>query len=436
MPSSPRLNIITLGCSKNTVDSEKLLSQFSAEGYNVVYDDYSYDADIVIINTCGFINDAKEESINAILQYVEARKRGEIDKLYVIGCLSERYKDYLRDEIPEVDNYFGVNLPQEIVRGLGKDYHSELINERILSGPSHYAYLKISEGCNRTCAFCAIPMIRGRYKSRPVGDLIDEARKLAGKGVKELILIAQDLSYYGIDLYGEQRLTELVLNLSEIEELKWIRLHYLYPANFPLDIISLMINNTKVCRYIDLPVQHISDKVLSIMKRSHKGKETRDLLYKIKAMLPDAAIRTTLIAGHPGETESDFNELKDFISEYRFDRLGVFTYSHEEDTYGASNYEDSVPENVKLERMEKLMEIQQEINNSNNRKLVGKELEVIIDREEGLYLYGRTEYDSPEVDQEIMIPKNNSKLKAGDFTFVKITSAADFDLVGELRAKG
>lgn len=349
-----------------------------------------------------------------------------------MGCLSERYKDQLRVEIPEVDSYFGVNLPQDVVKGLGKDYHNELINERILSGPSHYAYLKISEGCNRSCAFCAIPMIRGSYQSRSIEDLLNEARKLAEKGVKELILIAQDLSYYGLDIYGEQRLTQLVERLSEIEDLKWIRLHYLYPANFPLDIISLMINNTKVCRYIDLPVQHISDKVLSMMKRSHGAQETKDLLYKIKAMLPDAAVRTTLIAGHPGETESEFNELKDFISDYRFDRLGVFTYSHEEDTYGAKNYKDDVPEKVKLRRMEKLMEIQQEINNSKNRELVGKELEVIIDREEGLYLFGRTEYDSPEVDQEIMIPKNKSKLKAGDFTFVKLTSSADFDLVGEI----
>jgi ribosomal protein S12 methylthiotransferase len=429
------LNIITLGCSKNTVDSEKLLSQFSAEGYNVVYDDYSFKADIVIINTCGFINDAKEESIDTILQFARAKKKGEIDKLYVIGCLSERYKDQLRKEIPEVDLYFGVNLPREVVRGLGKNYHKELINERILSGPSHYAYLKISEGCNRTCAFCAIPMIRGRYKSRSVEDLIDEARILAAKGVRELILIAQDLSYYGIDLYGEQKLVDLVNKLSEIEDIKWIRLHYLYPANFPLEIISLMISNPKVCRYIDLPVQHISDRVLTKMKRSHGGQETRDLLYKIREMLPDAAVRTTLIAGHPGESESDYNELKDFIIEYRFDRLGVFTYSHEEDTYGARNYEDSVPEKVKLRRMEQLMEIQQEINLLKNSELAGKELEVIIDREEGLYLYGRTEYDSPEVDQEIIIPKNNNIIKPGDFTKVKITSAEEFDLIGEIVGK-
>lgn len=435
MPRDPILNIITLGCSKNTVDSEKLLSQFSRAGYNVVYDDYSFDADVVIINTCGFINDAKEESIDTILQFIEARRGGKIDKLFVMGCLSERYADKLRVEIPEVDDYFGVNNPMEVLKGLGKDYHEELVNERILSGPSHYAYLKISEGCNRTCAFCAIPMIRGSYTSRSIEDILDEAQILAGKGVKELILIAQDLSYYGIDLYGEQKLAYLVERLSEIQEIKWIRLHYLYPANFPLDIIDIMISNSKVCKYVDLPVQHISDSILKKMRRSHGGQETRDLLLKIRDMLPDAAVRTTLIAGHPGETEADFKEMKEFILEYRFDRLGVFTYSHEEDTYGGLKYEDSIPGNIKQARMEELMSLQQDISLSKNIDTIGKELEVIIDRVEGLYYYGRSEYDSPDVDQEIMIPKNDTALKPGDFTFVKITSASEFDLIGEIENK-
>lgn len=435
MSQAQSLNIITLGCSKNTVDSEKLMSQFNGAGYNVVYDDYSFNADIVIINTCGFINDAKEESIDTILQFIEARREGKIDKLFVMGCLSERYADKLRVEIPEVDDYFGVNNPREVLKGLGKDYHEELVNERILSGPSHYAYLKISEGCNRTCAFCAIPMIRGPYTSRSIEDIIDEARILAGKGVRELILIAQDLSYYGIDLYGEQKLAYLVERLSEIQEIKWIRLHYLYPANLPLDIIDIMISNSKVCKYVDLPVQHIADSMLKKMRRSHGGQETRDLLTKIRDMLPDAAIRTTLIAGHPGETEADFEEMKEFILEYRFDRLGVFTYSHEEDTYGGLKYEDSVPDNIKQARMEELMSLQQDISLSKNLNTIGKGLEVIIDRVEGLYYYGRSEYDSPDVDQEIMIPINNTSLKPGDFTFVKITSASEFDLVGKIENK-
>ena len=433
MTQAPCLNIITLGCSKNTVDSEKLLAQFAAAGYRVVYDKYNFDSEIVIINTCGFINDAKEESINTILHFAGAKKKGKIKKLYVMGCLSERYKDQLRHEIPEVDSYFGVNNPAEVLKGAGADLRKELLNERILSGPSHYAYLKISEGCNRTCAFCAIPGIRGKYISREIEELAEEAENLASSGVKELILIAQDLSYYGLDLYGEQRLPELIRKLALIEGIKWIRLHYLYPANFPLGIIELMSSEPKLCRYIDLPVQHISDKVLRMMKRSHSGSETRELLARIKKELPGAAVRTTLIAGHPGETEDCFNELRTFISEYRFDRLGVFTYSHEEDTYGALNYSDSIPESLKQKRVEILMEDQQEISLQKNLAMTGQELEVIIDRDEGLYLYGRSEYDSPEVDQEIMIPKNNTILKPGDFTKVKITSASEFDLIGEIQ---
>jgi len=429
---SPGLNIITLGCSKNTVDSEKLLKQFDAAGYKVVYDHYDYDSEIVIINTCGFINDAKEESIETILQFANAKKRGDISKLYVMGCLSERYKEDLRAEMPEVEEFFGVNNPEEVIRGMQQDFKKELGSDRILSGPSHYAYLKISEGCDRTCSFCAIPKIRGRYTSRTIEDLVNEAHILVQKGVKELILIAQDLSYYGIDIYKKQSLVALIQELTKIEGLLWIRLHYLYPANFPLELIDLMITESKVCNYIDIPVQHISDSVLKTMRRSHDGPETRELLKVLREKLPEAAIRTTLIAGHPGEEEKDYKELRDFITDFQFDRLGVFTYSHEEDTYGAENFEDKIPESLKESRRDELMAIQQEISQQKNISMVGRSLKIIIDRVEGLYFFGRSEYDSPEVDQEIMIPINNQTLKPGDFTMVKITSASEFDLVGEV----
>ncbi len=427
-----QINIITLGCSKNTVDSEKLIRQFKEAGYNIVYDRYDTDHDTVIINTCGFINDAKEESINTILQFVEAKRRGKINNLHVMGCLSERYRDDLRIEIPEVDNYFGVNDLKEVVNGLGSRYYDNLSADRVLTGPGHYAYLKISEGCDRDCAFCAIPLIRGRYISSPVEELVEEGRRLAAIGVKELILIAQDLSYYGLDLYKKQMLAPLVEELSAIEGIDWIRLHYLYPANFPMEIINLMKNNPKICRYIDLPIQHISDKILKMMRRSHTGKETRNLLALIRSELPDATIRTTLIAGHPGETKDDYNELVNFIREFRFDRLGVFPYSHEEDTFGFINYKDNVSEKKKKSRTARLMKLQQEISALNNKKLVGKHLKIIIDREEGNYYIGRSEFDSPDVDQEVLIPKAGIDLKPGDFTTVTITGSSEFDLMGEV----
>ncbi len=432
MPHAPSLNIITLGCSKNTVDSEKLLKQFDAAGYSIAYDRYDFDSEIVIINTCGFINDAKEESIETILQFAEAKRRGDIKKLYVMGCLSERYMEDLRSEIPEVEEFFGVNRPEEVLHGLKQDFKKELGQDRILSGPPHYAYLKISEGCNRTCSFCAIPKIRGSYISRTIEDLVAESQLLAQKGVKELILIAQDLSYYGLDIYNKQSLAALIQELIKVEGLEWIRLHYLYPANLPLDIIDLMASESKICNYIDIPVQHISDSVLKLMRRSHGGEETRELLRLLREKIPEAAIRTTLIAGHPGETESDYAELRDFVSEYHFERLGVFTYSHEENTFGAENYKDDIPESVKESRRDELMAIQQEISHKKNIAMIGRSLKVIIDRTEGLYYFGRSEYDSPEVDQEIMIPINNQTLKPGDFTMVNITSASEFDLVGEI----
>ena len=432
MPLASGLNIITLGCSKNTVDSEKLLSQFNAAGYRVVYNEYNYDSEIVIINTCGFINDAKEESIDTILRYARAKKSGQIKKLYVMGCLSERYKDDLRAEIPEVEEFFGVNSPEEVLQGLNEDYKADLVPSRILSGPPHYAYLKVSEGCDRACSFCAIPRIRGPYTSRPIEDLVAEAKELAGRGVKELILIAQDLSYYGLDLYKEQKLPDLLRKLLKVEKLEWIRLHYLYPANFPLEVLDIMASEPRICNYIDLPVQHISDSVLKLMKRSHGGPETRKLLDTIRRRLPVSAIRTTLISGHPGEEEHNHRELVDFVSSFRFDRLGVFTYSHEEDTYAGDNYTDSVAEKVKSQRRDELMEVQQSISLENNMRFIDKTLRIIIDRKDDKYFYGRSEYDSPDVDQEILLPLNNHDFKPGDFTNVKIKSASEFDLIAEV----
>jgi len=425
-----KINIVTLGCSKNTVDSEKLLKQIQAGGYSIVYDPSDFSANTVIINTCGFINDAREESVDTILSFVKAKQSGRIKNLYVMGCLSERYMDALKNEIPEVKKYFGVNNMDQILQELGISKQMELLPERVLTGPGHYAYLKVSEGCDRSCAFCSIPLIRGKCISRPVEELIEEAQCLAGNGVKELILIAQDLSYYGMDLYRKQKLPELITELLNIESLEWIRLHYLYPANFPEDVISLIKENTRICRYIDIPIQHISDKMLGLMKRSHDGTETKSLLFNIRKELPEAAIRTTLIAGHPGETEKEYNELKEFISEFRFDRLGVFPYSHEEGTYGYDNYVDKVPERVKRERVSELMGIQQSISEELNIKKTGKVLKVIIDRREGEFFVGRTQYDTPEVDNEVLI-STGYNLNPGNFYDILITGATDFDLFGK-----
>lgn len=428
--TSKKINIVTLGCSKNVVDSEKLLKQLSAGGYEVVYNSDDISSNTVIINTCGFINDAKEESIDTILRYVKAREAGQIENLYVMGCLSERYLNTLKHEIPEVKRYFGVNNMSDILNELGVKQRNDLLTDRTLTGPGHYAYLKISEGCDRTCSFCSIPLIRGKYISRPVEELVKEASLLADKGVKELILIAQDLSYYGLDIYRKQSLPSLVSELLKIESLEWIRLHYLYPANFPMDLIPLIKENSRICRYIDIPIQHISNKMLDLMRRAHDGTETRSILNKIRDEIPDTAIRTTLIAGHPGETEEDYNELKNFISEFRFDRLGVFPYSHEEGTYSYNEYKDEIPDDVKESRVAELMEIQQNISAELNESQIGKIYKVIIDRKEGEFFVGRTEYDSPEVDQEVLI-NDQYDLVPGNFYNVLITQSADFDLYGK-----
>ena len=427
---SKKINIVTLGCSKNIVDSEKLLKQLNAGGYEVIHNADETIAATVIINTCGFINDAKEESVDTILRFVKAQKSGFIANLYVMGCLSERYADALKHEIPEVKKYFGVNNMNDILAELGVIARKDLLTDRTISGPGHYAYLKISEGCNRTCAFCAIPAIRGQYISRPIEDLVKEASTLAEKGVRELILIAQDLSYYGIDLYKKQALAELVTELLKISSFEWIRLHYLYPANFPMDLIPLIKGNSRICKYIDIPIQHITDNMLGLMKRSHNRKDTKAILNTLRNDIPGAVIRTTLIAGHPGESEEDFIEMKNFISEFRFDRLGVFAYSHEEDTFSYEQYEDDIPGDVKESRVSELMEIQQNISAELNESAKGKVFKVIIDRKEGEFFVGRTEFDSPEVDQEVLIPTNHN-LKPGNFYNILITKSTEFDLYGE-----
>jgi ribosomal protein S12 methylthiotransferase len=428
--NSKKINIVTLGCSKNVVDSEKLLKQLNAGGFEVFYNSDDFQGGTVIINTCGFINDAKEESVDTILRFVKAQKSGLIDNLYVMGCLAERYSDALQHEIPEVKKYFGVNNLSDVLNELGLNIRNDLLTERTLTGPGHYAYLKISEGCDRTCAFCAIPAIRGKYISRPVEDLVKEASKLAQNGVKELILIAQDLSYYGLDLYKKQALPSLVTELLKIESLEWIRLHYLYPANFPLELVPLIRANSRICRYIDIPIQHITDDMLNVMKRSHNRRETVAILNKLRSEIPGAVIRTTLIAGHPGETEKDFLELKKFITDFRFDRLGVFAYSHEEDTYSYKTYKDEIPEDVKESRVAELMEVQQNISAELNESYVGNIFKVIIDRKEGEFFVGRTEFDSPEVDQEVLIPVEYN-LKPGSFYNILMTKSTEFDLYGE-----
>lgn len=423
------LNIVTLGCSKNVVDSEKLLRQIEAGGFRVIHDPADLSAEAVIINTCGFINDAKEESIDTILRFVRARENGSIGKLYVMGCLSERYMDALSSEIPEVDRYFGVNDIHQILDELGITYRDNLSLERKLTSGGHYAYLKISEGCDRSCAFCAIPFIRGKYISRPVEELVDEARILAGKGVRELILIAQDLSYYGIDLYRKQMLSSLVRELVRID-IDWIRLHYLYPANFPEELIEVIRDNTRICKYIDIPIQHITDRMLGIMKRSHDRAGTESILYRLRNEIPGSAIRTSLIVGHPGETEEDFLELKEFIRKFRFERLGVFTYSHEEGTSSYENQSDEIPDETKERRAAEIMELQQSISAEMNEDMVGKMVDVLIDRREEQFFAGRTQFDSPEIDQEVLIPVEYN-LKSGNFYRVMIMQAEDYDLLGK-----
>ncbi|RLD55721.1 MAG: 30S ribosomal protein S12 methylthiotransferase RimO [Bacteroidetes bacterium] len=423
-----KINVITLGCSKNLVDSEVLLKQLKANNLIVEHNSNNTGFDTVIINTCGFIDDAKQESIDLILDYANAKKQGLINNLFVMGCLSERYKDELKNEIPEVDEYFGSNNLKDIINTFEIDYKKELIGERLLTTPKHYAYLKISEGCDRTCSYCAIPLMRGKYKSKTIETVIAEAEFLVKQGVKELILIAQDLSYYGLDIYKEHKLAELITKLSDIKGVEWIRIHYTYPTNFPYDILNVMSEKDNVCNYLDIAFQHISDNMLNLMRRNITKQETYDLIMRIRETVPNIAIRTTLLVGHPGETEQDFEELKQFVKDVKFDRLGVFTYSHEEDTYAYNNYEDDITEAVKQERADKIMEIQQQISQELNSNKIGKYFNVIIDREEGDYFVGRTEFDSPEVDDEVLVLKENFEIKIGEFYKVEIISSDDYDL--------
>ena len=426
-----KVNIITLGCSKNLVDSESLMRQLESNGFRVTHDS-NKPSDIVIINTCGFINDAKQESIETILQFEFLRNTNKIEKLLVFGCLSERYKQELETEIPVVDKYFGVYDLKELIESIGGHYKEELVGERLLTTPKHYAYLKISEGCDRTCSFCAIPLIKGKHRSRPIDELIREAEFLISQGVKEIILIAQDLSYYGIDIYKEFKLAELIDKLSDIKGLKWLRLHYAFPAKFPKEVISVMKSKSNICKYMDIPVQHISDKILKDMRRGITKEQTYDLINYFRKEIPGMALRTTLLVGHPGETDEDFNELLEFIRFAQFDRLGVFTYSEEENTYSAENFTDDIPLSIKQSRMDEIMEVQREISNDLNNKKIGDLYKVIIDRKEGDYYIGRTEFDSPDVDNEVIVKPENKKLRVGSFYNVRIKSADDFDLIGEI----
>ncbi|MCK5028960.1 MAG: 30S ribosomal protein S12 methylthiotransferase RimO [Bacteroidales bacterium] len=426
-----KVNIITMGCSKNLVDSESLMRQLESNGFQVVHDS-NKPSDIVIINTCGFINDAKKESIETILQFEGLRDTKKIEKLFVFGCLSERYKEELEKEIPVVDKFFGVNSLKELIEETGANYKEELIGERFLTTPKHYAYLKISEGCDRTCSFCAIPLIKGKHKSRPIEELIKEAEFLIQKGVKEIILIAQDLSYYGIDIYKEYKLAELIDRLSDLKGLKWLRLHYTFPAKFPMDILEVMKTKSNICKYMDIPVQHISDKLLKMMRRGITKQQTYDLINHFRKEIPGMALRTTLLVGHPGETDEDFNELVEFVRFAKFERLGVFTYSEEENTYSAMNFKDDIPFSIKRSRMEKIMEVQREVSNELNKSRIGDLYEVLIERKEGDYYVGRTEFDSPDVDNEVIVKSENKRLRIGSFYKIRITDSDDFDLTGEL----
>lgn len=425
------VNILTLGCSKNLVDSEHLLAQFRAAGYKVLHNAYEAAAEVVIINTCGFILDAKEESVDTILSYINEKRLGNIHKLFVMGCLSERYREELTREMPEVDGFFGVWDMPAILEAMGNRLDQRLLHERELTTPSHYAYLKISEGCNRTCAFCAIPGIRGTQRSISIDDLLKESKSLVSKGVKEMILIAQDLTNYGIDLYGKRALPELLKELVKIEELGWIRLHYAYPTGFPEEVIDLMASEEKICNYMDIPIQHVNNHILTTMGRGHDREKLERLLDKFRKQIPDVALRTTVLTGFPGETEEAFAELHDFIKAFRFERLGVFPYSHEEGTPAYKNFQDSIPDQVKSDRAGAIMELQQDISLQLNEEKVGKTFKVLIDRREEGYFVGRTQYDSPEVDNEVLV-EVSQQLTIGHFYQVKITGAREFDLYGTL----
>jgi ribosomal protein S12 methylthiotransferase len=423
-----KINVVTLGCSKNVYDSEILMGQLKANNKEVVHEE---EGNIVVINTCGFIANAKEESINTILEYVQKKEEGVVDKVFVTGCLSERYKPDLQKEIPAVDQYFGTTELPGLLKALGADYKHELIGERLTTTPKNYAYLKIAEGCDRPCSFCAIPIMRGKHKSTPIEDLVIEAEKLAANGVKELILIAQDLTYYGLDIYKKRNLAELLEALAKVDGVEWIRLHYAFPTGFPMDVLELMRNEPKICNYIDIPLQHIADPILKSMRRGTTKAKTTKLLKEFRAAVPDMTIRTTLIVGYPGETEEDFQTLKSWVEEMRFERLGCFTYSHEENTH-AYNLEDNVPEDVKMDRANQIMEVQSQISWELNQQKIGKEFRVVIDRKEGSYFVGRTEYDSPDVDNEVLINAEVGYLRTGEFANVKVTAAEDFDLYAEV----
>ena len=427
-----KINIITLGCSKNTVDSEHLAAQLAEVGYKIVFDSDRTDADVVVINTCGFIGDAKQESIDTILRAAQLKSEGRIEELFVVGCLSQRYADELRPELPEVDDFFGVNDWADIVARLGAKYNKEVETRREISTPNHYAYLKISEGCNWMCGYCAIPLIRGRHKSVPMEQLVVEAEYLAEKGVRELMVIAQDTTYYGVDLYGERKLAELLERLCRIDKIEWIRLHYAYPTDFPDQVIEVMAREKKICRYLDIPFQHISDNQLKAMKRRHTNADAYTLVEKLRKAIPDIALRTTLLVGYPTETEEDFAELMQFVRDCRFDRLGVFAYSEEEGTYSATHLKDDVEDDMKQSRVERIMRLQERISLENNAKRIGQKMRVIIDRKEGDFYIGRSEYDSPEVDQELVIDSAGKRLIRGKFYEVEITDAEDYDLYARL----
>ena len=426
-----KINVITLGCSKNTVDSEHLMARLAAAGYEVLFDSDRTDAKVVVINTCGFIGDAKQESVEMILRAAAAKQAGKIERLFVIGCLSERYADELRTEIPEVDEYFGARTWDGIIRALGASEDPALATARLLTTPKHYAYLKISEGCNWKCGYCAIPLIRGEHRSVPMEELEEEARRLAAGGVRELMVIAQDTTYYGLDLYGRRCLAELLRRLCRIDGLEWIRLHYAYPTAFPEEVIEVMASEPKICKYLDIPFQHISDAQLAAMHRRHTKAEALELIARLRHAIPDLALRTTLLVGYPGEREADFEELLDFVRATRFDRLGVFAYSEEEGTFSARELRDDVPEEVKQQRVERVMALQNEISLANNLRRVGRTERVVIDSRQGDFYVGRSQYDSPEVDQEILIPAAGRRLLRGRFYDVRITSAADYDLYAE-----
>ena len=426
-----KVNVVTLGCSKNIFDSEVMMAQLKANKFEVEHEAEQDDSEIVIINTCGFIDNAKQESIDTILRYADAKNEGAVDKVYVTGCLSERYKDDLESEIPEVDAFFGTRELPRLLKTLKADYKHELVGERLLTTPSHYAYFKIAEGCDRPCSFCAIPLMRGKHKSTPIEELVEQAKGLAAKGVKELMLIAQDLTYYGLDLYGKRNLAELIDKLADVEGIEWIKLHYAFPAGFPMDVLDVMNKRENVCNYLDIPLQHGSTSMLKAMRRGITREKTEALIEKMRETVPGIAIRTTLISGYPGETEEDFQEMYDWVKRSRFDRLGIFTYSHEENTH-AYNAEDDVPEEVKRERADKIMELQSGISYELNQEKIGKTYKVLFDKVEGDYFIGRTEFDSPEVDNEVLVKKENTYIRLGDFTNVKITNADNYDLYGEV----